>query len=192
MRRNLIILLAVAAVAVACSSDDGASVRNLGADGSASASGSAASGSASAASGSAASGSAATSCPSDSASSGAAAVSVDLTEYSITTDLAEAPAGPVTFEVHNEGAEPHEVVVVAADSVDDLPMLDDGSFDESALAAGALVGELEPIASGLTCDVTFDLAPGTYLLVCNIVEEADGDTEAHLAEGMVTQITVTG
>jgi hypothetical protein len=35
----------------------------------------------------------------------------------------------------------------------------------------------------------FDLAPGEYTLVCNVVEEEEH--EAHLEEGMLTTFTVS-
>ncbi|HEX9848241.1 MAG TPA: hypothetical protein VGB33_07470 [Acidimicrobiia bacterium] len=38
-----------------------------------------------------------------------------------------------------------------------------------------------------------DLAPGTYTLFCNIVEEeVTGEFESHFQQGMVTTIEVTG
>jgi hypothetical protein len=41
--------------------------------------------------------------------------------------------------------------------------------------------------------VSFDLAPGKYVLICNIVQtEPDGSIEAHYKVGMRTAFTVTG
>jgi len=40
--------------------------------------------------------------------------------------------------------------------------------------------------------VAFDLAPGKYVLICNIVQtEPDGSKEAHYKVGMRTAFTVT-
>ena len=40
--------------------------------------------------------------------------------------------------------------------------------------------------------VSFDLAPGKYVLICNIVQtEPDGSKEAHYKVGMRTAFTVT-
>jgi hypothetical protein len=46
------------------------------------------------------------------------------------------------------------------------------------------------VASGDTEDLTLDLEPGSYLLLCNIVEEEDGESESHFAEGMHATFTV--
>jgi hypothetical protein len=84
----------------------------------------------------------------------------------------------------------HELVVVAAGSADELTVVD-GQVDEEALPEGAFVGEVEGFPSGETCDGTFDLAAGDYVLFCNIVEtEADGTIESHYEEGMVTEFSV--
>ena len=71
-----------------------------------------------------------------------------------------------------------------------LPTTDDGAVDDDALGDD-LIGEIEPFAAGATCTGTFELEPGAYVLLCNIVEE-DGDHEAHVAEGMTTTLTVSG
>src|SRR5690606_2947474 len=113
----------------------------------------------------------------------------ELTEYAITLETDTVPAGLVEFEFENLGAEPHEVAIVRGDDPTTLPTTDDGAVDDDAIGDD-LVGEIEPFAAGETCAGTFDLSPGTYLLVCNIVEE--DEHEAHFEEGMVTTLTVTG
>ena len=100
-------------------------------------------------------------------------------------------AGEVTFNASNEGAEPHELVIVRADSADSLPVDENGKVDEDALPAGAFIGEIEEFAAGGSESATFDLTAGTYILFCNIVEEeSDGTFESHFQEGMVTTFTV--
>jgi len=122
-------------------------------------------------------------------------VHVTLVEYAIQIRAGEesVPAGRVTFEAANDGAEPHELVVVRASSPDDLPRADDGSFDEAAMPAADVIGEIEPFAPEAGCLATFDLTPGDYLLLCNIVEHGAGhsEVEGHLELGMVTPLTVT-
>ena len=59
------------------------------------------------------------------------------------------------------------------------------------LPKGAFVGEVEGFAGGESCDGTFELTAGDYVLFCTITEEeADGTTENHFAEGMATTFTV--
>jgi hypothetical protein len=181
---TLVVLLG----ASACGDDDGSGVREVGDGGSASGSGSAsgASGSGSAASGSTAEAECAPVGDIDAAES---TVNADLTEFAIDT-TGTATAGAVGFELTNSGSEPHEVVVVAGDSVDALPTDGDGALVEDELPDGAFIGEVEPFPAGEDCSGVFDLEAGDYILLCNIVEQEDGETESHLAEGMHTTITV--
>jgi hypothetical protein len=173
----------------ACGDDDGAGVREVGdggtASGSASGSGSG-SGSGSAASGSAAEAACA---PVGDIASASSTVSVDLDEFTI-RPTGTATAGAVGFELTNVGEEPHEMVVVAGDSIDALPTDADGALVEADLPATAFIGEVEPFPGGEDCSGVFDLEAGSYVLLCNIVEEEDGQTESHLAEGMATTFTV--
>lgn len=216
-RRVARTLLGVAAVAAlglgACSNDDdGADVRASGpgaedcASGSASASASGASASASGVSASGcASGSASASAPAaGSASSGAAAecqavdgtlgvadadttVAATLDEFSIAVDPAEAAAGAVGFVTENAGEEPHELVI-ARGAPADITVVE-GAPDESALD---VIGEVESFPAGETCEGTFELTAGDYVLFCALVEEEeDGTLESHYEEGMVTTFTVS-
>src|SRR4249919_930288 len=76
---------------------------------------------------------------------GGTPVKVTLSEYSVETDIANAPAGTVTFHVTNEGPnDVHQFVVILADDLapDALPTLDDGSVD---LENGEGVDEIEEI-----------------------------------------------
>ncbi len=198
---------ALALVAGACGGDDGAGVRtidggggSISGSGSASGSGSHASGSEADASASGAeasgsgSGSEVAACvPGDTAGADTT-VAVDLVEWAVRPEVAEVPAGTIAFVASTEhAAEPHELVIVAGDDPEGLPVDADGAVDESGLPEGALVGEIEAFPAGTTCEAAFDLAPGDYVLFCNIVEtEEDGTVEAHYAEGMTTSFTVTG
>jgi plastocyanin len=188
---------ALVLVGTGCGEDDGGSVREIesgesgSGSGSASASGSA-SGSASASGPASGSASGTGECHVEDGATGEATAEVhgELTEFEITIDEATVPAGLVSFEFENAGGLAHEVAVVRADDPSTLPTTDDGAVDDEALGDD-LVGEIEPFAAGATCSGTFDLEPGTYVLLCNIVEEG-GDHEAHVAEGMTTTLTVNG
>jgi hypothetical protein len=183
----------------ACGGDDGGGVREIGgASGSGTASGGSGSGSGGSGSGSGGSGSgsgtneeAAPECrPFGDMSTATSTVNVTFNEWVIALDVNTAPAGKVAFVAKNEGKEPHELVVLHGPATN-LPTDEDGALDESKLAGGTLVGEIEPFPAGETCDGTFELTPGDYTLVCNVVEDEKGKHESHLKEGMVTAFTVT-
>jgi hypothetical protein len=184
MSSRIWVLLAIGGlVLAACGDDDGADVRNVGSD--------EASGSGSASEPGAASRSAVACEPVGDPSTADAVVDVDLDEWSVTPAPDTTPAGSIDFAAANVGAEPHELVIVQADRVGDLPLDDDGAVDESQLPEGAFVGEIEPFPAGETCDGVFDLEAGGYVLFCNIVEEEDGEVENHFRLGMKTTFAVT-
>jgi hypothetical protein len=117
-------------------------------------------------------------------------VEVALDEFTVRPATTTAPAGAVTFEVRNEGEEAHELVVVRADRVEDLTVVE-GRVDEEALPEGTFIGEIEAFPAGETCPGTFTLTAGTYVLFCNIVEEHEGQPESHFEEGMHALFTVS-
>lgn len=117
-------------------------------------------------------------------------VSVTLDEWRVDAAPASVPAGTVTFEVRNEGGEPHELVVVRAGSMSELTVVE-GRVDEDALAPGAFVGEFEAFGAGQTCGGTFELSAGGYVLSCNLAEAEDGAVESHVEEGMATTFLLT-
>jgi uncharacterized cupredoxin-like copper-binding protein len=122
---------------------------------------------------------------------GGAEVDVVLSEFIVEPAEDSVEAGEVTFAVDNEGGDTHEFVVVEAASADDLPVDDDGAFDEEAFGEDNVLGEVEDIEAGDTGELTLDLEAGDYVLACNIVEEEeDGEIESHFAEGMHTTFTV--
>lgn len=118
-------------------------------------------------------------------------VNVVISEFTVEPDPESVSAGEVTFVVDNQGGDTHEFLVVDADSADDLPVDDDGAFDEAAFGEDNVLDEVEDIESGDTAELTLDLEAGTYLLLCNVVEEEEsGEVESHFAEGMHTAFTV--
>jgi len=100
---------------------------------------------------------------------------------------ASTSAGSVTFNVKNTGPkDAHEMVVIKTDLAPEaLPTKADGSIDEEGAGVTAM-GEVEEVAVGTSKTVTIDLAPGKYVLVCNVV---DGD-EIHYKLGMRTAFEV--
>jgi hypothetical protein len=119
-------------------------------------------------------------------------VLVKLDEFLVRPADASAPAGKINFHIENAGKEPHEFVVVKGSDPAALPTDADGKVLEDKLPADAFIGEVEPFGGGTSCDGTFDLAAGNYVLFCNIVEkEEDGTMESHYKEGMHTAFTVS-
>lgn len=116
-------------------------------------------------------------------------VNVQLAEWSITPDVDTVAAGEVYFLADNAGAEPHELVVIRSDLAPErLPTGDDGGVPEDEVD---MIGEIEPFAAGSQASVAFNLEPGSYLLICNVVEEEEsGELESHYQEGMRTAFTV--
>ena len=120
---------------------------------------------------------------------GGTPVSVTLSEYSIETDIANAPAGEVTFHVSNEGPnDVHQFLVLLADELEPnaLPTLDDGSVDTQNGEGVDEIEIIEEIAVGESKDLTVSLEIGDYVLICNMVE----DGESHYQEGMTTAFKV--
>ena len=72
----------------------------------------------------------------------------------------------------------------------ELPTREDGSFDEDAEGV-EIVGEIEEFAVGTSESATWDLAPGHYVLLCNLVEMEDDGLEAHYQLGMWIDFEVT-
>jgi uncharacterized cupredoxin-like copper-binding protein len=122
------------------------------------------------------------------AASAPATVEVTLQEWAVLPATTTVSAGSVTFNVKNVGPKDvHEMVVLKTDLAPDaVPANADGSINEEGAGVEAL-GEVEDVAVGGTKTVTLDLAPGKYLLLCNVV---DGD-EVHFKLGMRAPFEVT-
>lgn len=117
-------------------------------------------------------------------------VNVTLKEWSVTLDAASVAAGLVRFQVKNGGPnDMHEFVVVKTDlAPEQLPVDANGAVDENG-AGIAVIGEIEDIPVGTDTHVkAFDLAPGKYVLICNIYDA--GEKEAHYHQGMRVAFTV--
>ena len=119
-------------------------------------------------------------------------VNVTLQEWAVIPDTLSVAAGSVTFNATNIGpVDPHELVIVRTDiPASDLPTREDGAFDEDADGV-EIIGEIEEFEVGLTESATYDLAPGKYALLCNLVEMEDGESEAHYQMGMWIDFEVT-
>ena len=127
------------------------------------------------------------------APSGTTSVSVGLQEFAIVPSVASVPAGTLKFVAKNSGPDDiHEMVVLRTDlDPAALPVDKVGTADE-VWDGITSIGETGDVAVGETKEASFDLAPGKYVLICNIVQtEPDGSIEAHYKVGMRTAFTVT-
>jgi uncharacterized cupredoxin-like copper-binding protein len=107
------------------------------------------------------------------------AVAAVLTEWAIEIDRDSAPAGEVVFDADNQGAIPHELVVVKSDLAEDALPVVDGKVDESQVD---VIGEIEEFPAGETVSASLTLEAGNYVLICNV--------PAHYGQGMHTTFTV--
>lgn len=118
---------------------------------------------------------------------GSQQVDVTLREWSIEMSTTSLRSGPVSLIATNKGTMVHEMLVIRAASVESLPYAADGSIDEDGLAEADALGEIAEFEANTTCAHQFDLSPGHYVLLCNIVE----GTDSHLKHGMIKPFTVT-
>jgi uncharacterized cupredoxin-like copper-binding protein len=122
---------------------------------------------------------------------GGADVEVTLLEFEVAASPASAPAGAVNFSVENIGSETHEFVVIKTDlAPESLPTAADGSVDETGTGI-EVIDEIEDMDPDDSAELSTDLTAGSYVLVCNIVEEEDGEHESHYQEGMRLAFEVT-
>jgi uncharacterized cupredoxin-like copper-binding protein len=115
---------------------------------------------------------------------------VTLSNFKIDLDKSSANSGDVTFNIKNNGPSVHEFVVFKTDLAPDaLPTTtaDNGAtiVDEEGQGVQA-IDEKEDIPVGSSTSLTVNLAPGKYVLICNI--ETDG---GHYKQGMHVGFTVS-
>ncbi|MGE0227691.1 MAG: sulfocyanin-like copper-binding protein [Dehalococcoidia bacterium] len=106
---------------------------------------------------------------------------IDVTEDEFTIDLSDdtADAGEVTFSIENEGAIVHNFVIIDTDEAADALPLDGAQVNLDDLT---VVERTEDIPAGESADLTADLSPGRYVLICNVI--------GHYQAGMHTEFEV--
>lgn len=106
-------------------------------------------------------------------------IRVDMKEHTITLTSAQVRAGEVTFVVRNRGSSAHDLVVLKTDvAPDQLPV---DTQTQKAKEDGK-VGAAQEIGPGRGANLRLDLAPGRYVLICNV--------PTHYQLGMRTQLVV--
>jgi plastocyanin len=100
-------------------------------------------------------------------------VTVKMSEFAFTPKDITAPAGRLVITAPNVGQVPHELVLLKTNRdagsfpVKDGRMSEEGPGVESA-------GEISETPAGKTGRHAFDLKPGNYAMVCNIVGHYSG------------------
>ncbi|MBI2165965.1 MAG: copper-binding protein [Chloroflexi bacterium] len=103
-------------------------------------------------------------------------------EWAFELSSASIPAGEVTFQLVNQGQAEHEMVILKTDLPANALKIKANGAEVDESASGEVMGEVEDLGSGQTKSVTLNLAPGRYVLTCNIL--------GHYKAGMVTVLEV--
>jgi uncharacterized cupredoxin-like copper-binding protein len=110
-------------------------------------------------------------------------VNVLLEDFKVQQDAAVVPAGTVSFRVHNQGPTTHEFIVVRTDRAPDkLPLQRDGLTVNEEAPGIDLLDEAEGLDIDDRQTLVLDLAPGQYVLYCNL--------EGHYLGGMHAALVV--
>ena len=112
-------------------------------------------------------------------------IQVTLDEWSVTSSVSTASAGPVTFKTSNEGSIPHnlEIYRIGVETdIADFPIQSGVAHPEEG--NGGRIGEIEErLLTALDAvEVTYLLESGRYALLCNI--------PGHYVAGMFTELSV--
>jgi uncharacterized cupredoxin-like copper-binding protein len=110
-------------------------------------------------------------------------VNVLLEDFKVRQDAAVVPAGTVSFRIRNQGPTTHEVIVVRTDRAPDkLPLQRDGLTVNEDAPGIDLLDEVEGLDIDDRQTLVLRLAPGHYVLYCNL--------EGHYLGGMHATLTV--
>ena len=109
-------------------------------------------------------------------------VSIEFNGYTIQPSTTTSKAGDVVFNIINKNGQVlHQLLIVQTDTpASQLHLGSDGKVDENGLN---IVGKVDKVDLGQSATLTARLAPGHYVLLCNIV--------GHYQLGMHADITVT-
>jgi uncharacterized cupredoxin-like copper-binding protein len=112
-------------------------------------------------------------------------VSVNERDFAISASPKVLQAGDVVFRDENHGPDAHELIVArapGASRVVHLPLRSDGLTVSEERLKSAIVGALEPGEEGSVRELHVRLAPGRYVLFCNMA--------GHFMAGMATVLIV--
>jgi uncharacterized cupredoxin-like copper-binding protein len=91
----------------------------------------------------------------------------------------QVPSGDVRLSVRNKGPDAHELIIVRAGG-SQLPLRRDGVTVDEELLERATAGLLEPGSPGGLRELRVHLAPGRYVLFCNMSGHYLGGMHASL------------
>jgi plastocyanin len=117
----------------------------------------------------------------DSLGPGEQEVAVSLVQFDVVPDQTSIIDGPVAFQVSNDGSVVHNFRVIRTGLDPDALPVDDATFMVDVDQVD-VVARSENLNPGETEAVAVDLAPGSYVLICNI--------PTHYQAGMFTGFTV--
>jgi hypothetical protein len=113
---------------------------------------------------------------------------VSLTEWSIVVSPENVKAGRVRLSAVNQGSRSHDFVVLRSDLSPDLLPVQDGRVVLEKLNVTA---KSDPFAAREKLEVSLDISPGKYLLICNLTETPPGGLLlSHYQEGMAASFLV--
>lgn len=128
-------------------------------------------------------------CSSDAGDGGK--VNVTMKEGSLTLNPASVPKGPVEFTIKNDGNKQHSLLIIKTSiPPGEIPKKDDGSADTGA-ADVDVQHEVDEIDNGDDTSRTYEMDPGTYVLISNKVQEDNNVKTADYSEGIYASFTVT-
>jgi uncharacterized cupredoxin-like copper-binding protein len=110
-------------------------------------------------------------------------VNLLLEDFKIRQDAAFVPDGTVSFRIRNQGPTTHEVIVVRTDlAPDKLPLQRDGLTVNEEGPGIDFLDEVEGLDIDDRQTMVLDLAPGHYVLYCNL--------QGHYLGGMYAALNV--
>jgi uncharacterized cupredoxin-like copper-binding protein len=109
-------------------------------------------------------------------------VNVRLEDFKVQRDAAVVPAGTVSFRILNHGPTTHEFIVVRTDRAPEkLPLQRDGLTVNEDAPGIDLLDEAEGLDIDDRRTLVLRLAPGHYVLYCNLEGHYLGGMHASLA-----------
>jgi uncharacterized cupredoxin-like copper-binding protein len=111
-------------------------------------------------------------------------VNLRLEDFKVLQDAAVVPAGTVSFRILNQGPTTHELSVIRTDRAPDkLPLQRDGLTVNEDAPGMDFLDEAEGLDIDDRQTLVLRLAPGHYVLYCNL--------EGHYLGGMHAALTVS-